>query len=196
MHEIWKDAIGFDGVYQVSSLGRVRSCDRVIYYKNSKLSGAKSKIEHGKIMSQCISNSGYYILRLRKDGERKCFYTHRLIAQAFIPNPENKSQVNHIDGNRLNNCVDNLEWVTMSENVLHAYRTGLNYGLRGDLSPHKVEVLQFEKDGTFVMRWSCMAEAARAIGGCKEGIYDVCKGRLGKKTYKGYVWKYADAVEK
>lgn len=192
MREIWKDVAGYEGIYQVSNFGCVRSCERVVY-STRKNSPSPYRVEKENVKKPIITNSGYYRICLQKCGNREWISVHRLVAQTFIPNPENKPQVNHIDGNRLNNRVDNLEWATMSENVLHAYRTGLNYGLRGDLSPHKVAVFQFEKDGTFVKRWSCMAEAARAVGGCKEGVYDVCSGKRGKKTYKGYIWKYADA---
>lgn len=95
------------------------------------------------------------------------------------------------DGNRLNNHVENLEWATMSENALHAYNTGLNYGLRGDLSPHKKAVLQFSSDGIFIKKWSCYAEAARAINGTREGIYNALN-KKDCKRYKGFVWKYAE----
>ena len=191
MEEIWKEIPGFDGAYQVSSLGNVRSCDRIIYYRNGNPRGS-CKHEKGRIISQHISNSGYYNVPLRKNKIRKFYFVHRLVAQTFLDNPENKPQVNHIDGNRLNNQVSNLEWATRSENVNHALRTGLLHGLRGDLSPHKVAVLQYEKDGTFVREWSCMADAARFLNGTKAGIYSACRQK-NCKTYKGYIWKYAGA---
>lgn len=191
MEEIWKDVVGYEGIYQVSNFGGVRSCDRTIYYKRGKPSSPYKTVK-GREITQHISNTGYYNVKLCNGGDRKYFFVHRLVATAFIPNKENKPQINHIDGNRLNNHVNNLEWVTMSENVLHAYNTGLNYGLRGDLSPHKVKVLQFEKDGTFIREWSCMADAARSLNGTKEGIYSACRQK-NCKTYKGYVWRYAEA---
>lgn len=189
MKEIWKDIPNYEGMYQISNFGNVRSLDRVIYA--NKGNPKRNMFSKGKILINHVSNTGYYRAKLCKNQKRKMFFVHRLVAEAFIPNPENKPQVNHIDGNRLNNHVENLEWATMSENVLHAYNTGLNYGLRGDLSPHKKAVLQFSSDSIFIKKWSCYAEAARAINGTREGIYNALN-KKDCKRYKGFVWKYAE----
>lgn len=188
MQEIWKDIPNYEGFYQISSFGNVRSLDRVIHFQ--KGNPKRNTFSKGKRIKNQISNSGYYRTKLCKNQTRKMFSVHRLVAEVFIPNPENKPQVNHIDGNRLNNHVENLEWATMSENVLHAYETGLNYGLRGDLSPHKRAVLQYDKNGNFVKRWSCAAEAARNLNCHRQGIYISCKQK--GRICKGYIWKYED----
>lgn len=112
-NEIWKPIIGLEGYYEVSSLGRVMRIK----------SGGRARA--GTILKPWV-NSGYLSVTLRGREYR----VHRLVAIAFTPNPENKPCVNHIDGNKLNNAVDNLEWCTYSENLIHAYRTGLHSGIQ------------------------------------------------------------------
>jgi hypothetical protein len=120
MLEIWKPVVGFEEFYEVSNCGNVRSKDRLVwrgksYYKKPGIEMRKSP-----------TTTGYWKIRLTdKNGLGKDHKVHRLVAAAFIPNPEGKPFINHIDGNPLNNHVSNLEWCTQSENMYHAYRTGL-----------------------------------------------------------------------
>lgn len=118
MKEKWKDIKLYEGLYQISSFGRVKSLNRI----TSNVDGISREIKE-KILKQSISNE-YYSITLN-NGTKKRFSVHRLVALAFIPNPENKEQVNHKDGNKLNNMKSNLEWNTKSENQLHAYAIGL-----------------------------------------------------------------------
>lgn len=129
MKEIWKDIENYEGYYQISNLGRVRSLDRIVKRSDGRIENRK-----GKLMSTRVSNSNKAKnknasdrenITLNKDGQIKHHLIHRLVAQAFIPNPENKKTVNHIDGDSLNNIVTNLEWATHSENVIHAYNNNL-----------------------------------------------------------------------
>lgn len=126
MEEIWKDIPEWEGFYQASTFGRVRSVDRVLMTQNSH--GFLSPREHkGKIISPNTNNRGYLYLCLCKDNNHHWFAkVHRLIAITFLPNPNHLSDVNHKDGDKLNNKVDNLEWCSHSENQKHALRTGLN----------------------------------------------------------------------
>lgn len=119
MGEVWKPIKDYEGYYEVSNLGRIRSLDRYVNHK----SGTKY-LQRGIVMAPRF-RGGYVTTALSKFGHTKYCRIHRLVAQAFIPNPENKPTVNHMDGNKMNNTVENLEWATQSENQLHAIRTGL-----------------------------------------------------------------------
>lgn len=118
--EIWKDVEGYEEFYQISNFGEVRSKDR---WRNN---GSKSRyLLKSKTMTKSKTTTGYWKIGFFKDGKRREFKIHRLVAFAFIPNPENKPNINHKDGNPLNNHISNLEWCTQSENLQHAYETGL-----------------------------------------------------------------------
>lgn len=119
MQEIWKEIKGYEGYYQISNLGKVKSLCRKIQ------NGNKFNLRKEIILKNSINSVGYYTVTLYKNNKSTVKLVHVLIAETFIPNPESKPQVNHIDGVKLNISVENLEWVTRSENIQHAYDTGL-----------------------------------------------------------------------
>jgi hypothetical protein len=118
--EIFMDVVGYEGHYQISNLGRVKSLDKKIVYSNGGV-----RIHKGKIL--CQSKRGeYYKVTLTDQISRKTISNHRLVCDAFLPNPKNLPQVNHIDGNKLNNNLNNLEWVCAKINKIHSYEIGLS----------------------------------------------------------------------
>lgn len=150
MIEKWEPILGYEGKYEVSNLGNVRSLDRVTFTK----CGRELPIK-GRVLRPNVSNKDSYprIILYGKNTSYKIYYIHRLVAAAFIPNLKNKPVVNHKDGIRNNNCVDNLEWCTQSENVRHAFATGLNPQI-GETSTTRVlnesdvlEICQLIDDG-------------------------------------------------
>jgi hypothetical protein len=118
--EIFKDIKGYEGYYQISNLGNIKSLSRLVdNHSNFK------KLLKEKILKASISKTGYYVIDLKKNNQRKTFKIHRLIALHFIKKIQYKNFVNHIDGNKLNNEISNLEWCTIKENNIHAERIGL-----------------------------------------------------------------------
>lgn len=124
-NEVWKDIEGYEGYYQVSDHGRVKSLDRYVGHLGKNKALKKSRVFRNGWMNKSL------IVCLSKEDQSKGFLIYRLVAKAFIPNPLEKPEVNHLDGNRYNNHISNLEWATRSENEKHAYDTGLYISRKG-----------------------------------------------------------------
>lgn len=125
--EEWRDIVGFEGFYQVSSIGRCRSLDRTV-----KSRWGTPKPLKGRIRVPGVQREGYLMVLLNRDGKSFKRYVHRMVAEAFIKNPQSHPQINHIDGNKSNNAANNLEWTTGSENCRHAIASGLYQNARGE----------------------------------------------------------------
>lgn len=173
MEEIWKDVVGYEGYYRVSNLGRVKSVPRKTV----------TNIVRDKILSDFDNGHGYRYITFSIKQKRKNYYIHRLVANAFISNIENKPSINHIDSNRSNNNVSNLEWVTVKENVAHCKENG-----RAKYNWHPV--LQFTLDGNFIKEYASTVEAAKHIGCTSELIQMAANKNNSLKTAKGFIWKY------
>lgn len=132
MEETWKNIDGHEGRYQVSNLGRVKTLERTVSF------GRSYRVIKEKVLTPSIGTTGYFEIKPCKEGRHETRKIHRLVANAFIDNIYNKPQVNHIDGNKLNNKVENLEWVTKSENAIHAYKTGLVVRPQGELNRRSI----------------------------------------------------------
>lgn len=172
--ESWRPVVGYEGLYEVSDKGRVKSFLKI---KNRILKPV---------------NDNYLRVDLYKNGKNNLKLIHRLVAEAFIKNPNTKPQVNHIDGNKHNNTIENLEWVTAKENGKHAYNVLNNKvswaGKKGKECHSSKKVKQLNLDGEKVKVWDSVSDAHRAgyEGSC---ISRCCSGV--NKTHKGYRWEYA-----
>lgn len=173
--EEWKDIKGYEGLYQVSNYGRVKSLK---FWSNIH----KKFYDREKILKQCLDKKGYCIVGLHKDQKNTLKKVHRLVAEAFIPNPENKSEVNHKWGIKTDNRVSELEWSTTSENSLHAYETGLKNNNR------KIE--QYDLKGKFMREWNSSREIERKLKISHSNILKCCKGVYSQCN--GFIWKYKD----
>lgn len=147
--EIYKDIKGYEGFYQISNLGNVKSLSRIV----NNHSGFKKTLKE-KILKNHISNTGYYVIDLKKNCERKTFKVHRLIAFAFIDKVIGKEYVNHINGIKTDNSIENLEWVTIKENNKHAYLTGLknDSGINNTRSKLKIEDVFFIRNSNLKLK--------------------------------------------
>lgn len=196
--EEWRDIKEYEGFYQVSNLGRVRSIDRLALNKY----GVRNKPLKGKILAQ-RTKDGYKIVHLSVDGVDKNEQVHRLVAKAFIPNPNNLPCVNHKDEVKSNNVVTNLEWCTIEYN--NTYGTMQERGAKKRLGKkmpregvdkmalkHKKKIGAF-KDGKLIECYDSAADAARCNPNYNYvSISACCNGRI--KTYRGFEWKFINNV--
>lgn len=136
------------------------------------------------VLSPRPNAAGYLYVAFNIEGHRKNFAVHRIVANAFIPNPNNYSEVNHIDSNKTNNCVENLEWVDSSQNKKHAYQKQENKTCRGKM------VEQYSLQDEYIRTFNSVSEAAQFLGCSVGAISNCCLGRT--KTSQGYKWKYAE----
>ncbi len=176
--EIWKDIIGHEGTYQVSNLGRVKSLNRIIIYSNGCVHN-----QHGKILSGFINTNGYKSIDLYKNKKSKKYYIHRLVAEAFIPNPNNLPEVNHKDENKLNNIVDNLEWCTSSENKLAGtviYRANKT---RREKHVGEKQIVQFDLQHNFIKEYININEAILETGISRKSIYNSCNKKVKPRKF-------------
>lgn len=185
MIEIWKDIPEWEGIYQVSNFGRLKSF---------------KKHPDGLLLKQTNKNGDYFSVVLSKNNRIKSTRTHRLVAENFIPNPENKPQVNHIDMNKQNNHVENLEWCTSSENTTHAYTNkpsmcvGMNY-YNQNIRPKTI--LQLDMDDNLINEFKNSTEAYKNTGVCARNILQVASkdeylpGKV-RNQAGGYKWKHKE----
>ena len=159
-----KDVVGYESLYAVTSCGKVWS------YQSKKF------------LKPVVAKNGYMRIMLYKDGQRKMYSLHRLVAMTYLPNPENLPEVNHKDENKTNNCIQNLEWCDRKYN--HNYGT-INERISNSL---KIPILQYTLDGEFVHEWPSASDVGKEVCG---HICDCLKGRY-KQAY-GFVWKYKES---
>lgn len=177
--EVWKNIEETNGIYQVSNKGRVK---RVGIYKNQFTSW-----HNEYILKPAIHERGYLFVQLSVDGKILRRYIHRLVAQAFIPNIDKKATVNHKNGDKTNNCVENLEWCTYLENNVHAYQyLGKTQRNKRGSKP----VLQFDLSNNFIKEYPSVRKAIRQTG--ITSIDKACKKKQNRKQAGGFKWKYKE----
>ena len=177
MTETWKDIIGFEGLYQISNLGRVKSLAKT-WTVGKNRNGVRSKPE---TIINVFQKGTYFNFSLIKDGQQKTANLHRVIAENFIPNPFGKKEVNHINGNKHDNRIENLEWVSSSENRKHAFDTGLKMSPKGKLHHASVPVVVIFPKEKRTISFVCGSDAGKYLGISKSNISKIMLGRLKRK---------------
>jgi hypothetical protein len=177
-NEVWKDVVGYEGLYMVSNLGRFKALARRWHYG----------IHAEKIIKQ-QHISGYLYVQVAKDSVKKLKRVHCIVAQSFIPNPKNLKYVNHIDEDKYNNVIDNLEWVTQKENNNHGTR---NERISKTQRHHRKDakpVIMMTLDGVPIKEYTSITDAGRD-GWDRKAISNICRNTGLAKTTKGYIWKF------
>lgn len=180
-----KPVKGYEGYYEVDQFGRVFSVDRVVSVDDN---GRKyDKPIAGKQMKQTVHDKGYKVVSLTKDGETKTKFVHRLVAEAFLDNPDNLPMVNHKDEDKTNNFLENLEWCTALYNNTYGNAPKKRAKkLRGRESEKRIPVIQRNLDGEFINWHPSITEAAKSVNSRPQAISAVCNGE--RKSNRGYVW--------
>lgn len=190
MEEIWKDIKGYEGLYQISNLGNVKKI------KNKKYNINKKEVEE-KDINKCISigthKLGYKYVKLTdKNGIRKNLFLHRIIAEEFIENPNNFNIINHKDGDKSNNDINNLEWTTQKDNVNHAWKNGLCENVRKVCAINgrkkSKKIIQKNKNGEVIKVWNSTMDIERELGILHNNITSCCKHY--NRTAGGFIWEY------
>lgn len=169
--EEWRDVVGYKGYYQVSNFLRLKSLGKKIETKTGQAINRREVL-----MKTNVRKDGYVQVRLSKASKRKSFLFHRIIADAFISNPENKPYINHKDGNTLNNSISNLEWCTQKENVIHGFKMGLTVSLFGE--NHKLSKLSNEKVLSIRRLYSINPNFNRGNVAKKLGVNNACISKI------------------
>lgn len=211
---------GYEGYYEVDNLGRVFSVDRIIHVNDN--GRIYDKPVHGAVLKQTNHSRGYKTVPLTKNGKTKQEYVHRIVASAFIPNPDNLPAVNHKDEDKTNNFVENLEWCTVAYNnnyggktkkqagkirgISHneAHREKISSSLKqyykthisasaGRESEKRKPIFQFDLDGNFIREYSSVHEASSGIISRRRNITAVCNGK--RKSAYGYIWRWGQRKE-
>lgn len=184
--EIWKDIQGYEGKYQISNIGRVKS----LYLINRQ-----AKIPREKILAYGYNQQGYPFVQLSKNGKvGKHLSIHRLVAMHFMPNPNNYPVVNHINGIKTDNRVENLEWCTQKYNIQQSFKNGQQKptwkGKTGIENPNSKKVRQYDLEDNFIKQWDCLRDVQRELKIFAISISRCCKGN--QETAGGYKWRYAN----
>ena len=187
MEEVWKPVDGYEELYEVSNLGRIRRLKFVNMY------GSQDKI----IILKPQKRKNGYIQIIFRDKERSSErLLHRVVAMAFLPKVDGKEFINHKDGNKANNRVDNLEWCTRSENMKHAYRSGLavpsSKGKFGENSNSAKAVEMLDLNGNVLKKFGSLIDAAKFVGVSRSSNICMCCKNGKRKTAYGYMWRYAE----
>lgn len=189
--EVWKSIRGYENIYEVSNLGRVRSLKHIVEQVGNK-GTLFTRCYDGRVLTQRADIGGYPCVCLSNGSSKKTIQVHKLVAKAFVPNPNNFPQINHKDENKSNNHSDNLEWCTPSYNC--------NYGTRIDKIIAKTgkTIGQFDKEGNFIRTFPSVSEASRTLGISISSIASMANGRkrvkngkeYERKSVGGFVWRW------
>lgn len=171
---MWRDIKGYEGLYAVNENGEVKALGRKVKHGNHYYTRKE------QLMALTINEKGYLRVRLSKNGEAKTYRVHRIVAETFIPNPNNYKEVNRIDENKANNNYKNLEWCSREYNIEHSIKSG-RFKIR--------KVSQYDLNGNFIKTYKSVSEAERETSIPKSHICKSILGRYGHKTAGGYIWK-------